>query len=124
LLSVLGQVVVVIILIVFITNYCYHCNYFSAYTQQHRIDSPVTCRKRLTLENEKIERQLEKLKKRQNRLKSALHSGQSGGFNLFPTSSLSGPFDMSLAKDLERQEVTPEIDQPQKHIGQVEEVSE
>lgn len=42
-------------------NYCYHCNYFSAYTQQHRIDSPVTCRKRLTLENEKIERQLEKV---------------------------------------------------------------
>lgn len=91
--------------------------------QQLRQEHDVV-QKRLTLENEKIERQLEKLKKRQNRLKSALHSGQSGGFNLFPTSSLSGPFDMSLAKDLERQEVTPEIDQPQKHIGQVEEVSE
>ncbi|XP_074614756.1 centrosomal protein of 83 kDa-like isoform X4 [Acropora palmata] len=91
--------------------------------QQLRQEHDVV-RKRLTLENEKIERQFEKLKKRQNRLKSALHSGQSGGFNLFPTSSLSGPFDMSLAKDLERQEVTPEIDQPQKHIGQVEEVSE
>ncbi|XP_067035614.1 centrosomal protein of 83 kDa-like isoform X5 [Acropora muricata] len=91
--------------------------------QQLRQEHDVV-QKRLMLENEKIERQLEKFKKRQNRLKSVLHSGQSGGFNLFPTSSLSGPFDMSLAKDLERQEVAPEIDQPQKHIGQLEEVSE
>lgn len=91
--------------------------------QQLRQEHDVV-QKRLTLENEKIERQLEKFKKRQNRLKSALHSGQSGGLNLFPTSSLSGPVDMSLAKDLERQEVTPEIDQPQKHIGQLEEFSE
>ncbi|XP_015777686.1 PREDICTED: centrosomal protein of 83 kDa-like isoform X3 [Acropora digitifera] len=91
--------------------------------QQLRQEHDVV-QKRLTLENEKIERQLEKFKKRQNRLKSALHSGQSGGLNLFPTSSLSGPVDMTLAKDLERQEVTPEIDQPQKHIGQLEEFSE
>lgn len=91
--------------------------------QQLREEHDVV-QKRLTLENEKIERQLEKFKKRQNRLKSALHSGKSGGFNLFPTSNLYGPFDMSLAKDLEKQEVAPEIDQFQKHIGHLEEVSE
>lgn len=81
-------------------------------------------KKHLELENEKTKRQFEKFRKKQNRFKSVLDTGQGVGLTLFPTTSSPVPFNSCLDQDRQQREITvrdrlEELEENQKYMSEL-----